>query len=96
MNVQGYDQEGMAARLRELRQKRGLQQKDLAKEIGVSYAAISGYECGLRQPHLSSIIMLADYFGVTVEYLVGREDLLDGLKIERAREDGYGQVLCGS
>ena len=80
MNVQGYDQEGMAVRLRELRQKRGLQQKELAQEIGVSYAAISGYECGLRQPHLSSIIMMADYFGVTVEYLVGREDLLERSK----------------
>ena len=83
MNVQGYDQEGMAARLRELRQKRGLKQKELAREIGVSYAAISEYECGMRQPHLSSIIMLADYFGVTVEYLVGREDLLGKEKKER-------------
>ena len=83
MNMQGYDQEGMAARLRELRQKRGRQQKELAQEIGVSYAAISGYECGLRQPHLSSIILLADYFGVTVEYLVGREDLLGKEKKEQ-------------
>ena len=78
--MQGYDQEGMAARLRELRQKRELQQKDLARKIGVSYAAISNYESGLRQPHLSSIILLADYFGVTVEYLVGREDLLERSK----------------
>lgn len=66
--------EKFAERLRELRIEKGLSQNELAKELGLSHAAISRWESDLRQPAASAIIMLAKYFGVTSDYLLGLED----------------------
>ncbi len=59
--------------LKELRIDRGLSQIELASELKVSKAVISLWENGLREPKLSSLIVIADYFGVTIDYLAGRE-----------------------
>ena len=60
-------------RLKELRIEKGLGQTDLAKEINVSKGIISFWENGLREPKLSNLIALAQYFEVTIDYLVGIE-----------------------
>lgn len=59
--------------LKELRLEKGIGQELLAKEIKVSKAVISMWENGLRVPTMFSLIAIADYFGVTIDYLVGRE-----------------------
>ena len=48
-------------------------QEQLASEIHVSKGIISLWENGLREPVMSNLIALADYFGVTIDYLTGRE-----------------------
>lgn len=58
--------------LKELRTDKKIGQTTLAKAIGVSSGIISLWENGLREPSLSNLIALADYFGVTLDYLVGR------------------------
>lgn len=63
-----------AERLKELRSERGLGQVELAKCLQVSKGIISLWENGQREPTMSSLIAVADYFGVTIDYLVGRED----------------------
>ncbi len=60
-------------RLKELRQENGIGQVELAKKINVSKGIISFWENGLREPTMSNLISLADFFGVTLGYLVGRE-----------------------
>ncbi len=60
-------------RLKELRQENGIGQVELAKKINVSKGIISFWENGLREPTMSNLISLADFFGVTLDYLVGRE-----------------------
>lgn len=59
--------------LKLLRQDKGLGQVDLAKELGVSKGIISLWENGLREPNMSSLITIAKYFNVSIDYLVGIE-----------------------
>lgn len=59
--------------LRELRAERGVGQAQLAKAIMVSNGIISLWENGLREPSMSSLISLAQFFGVSIDYLVGLE-----------------------
>lgn len=60
-------------RLKELRQEKEMGQVELAKELGVSKGVISLWENGLREPGMNSLIILAKYFSVSVDYLVGLE-----------------------
>lgn len=60
--------------LKSLRLEKGIGQVELAKQIGVSKGIISFWENGLREPSMSSLIALAQFFGVTIDYLVGLED----------------------
>ena len=59
--------------LRELRKKRGISLKELGEIIGVAESTVSLYENEKRQPDFSTLNKLADYFNVSVDYLLGRE-----------------------
>lgn len=59
-------------RLRQLRKERGVSQSKLAKETGIQQQSVSYYELGVNEPILSSLIRLADYFDVSLDYLAGR------------------------
>ena len=59
--------------LKELRIENSIGQEKLAKAIGVTHSIISLWENGLREPTLSNLIALADFFNVTLDFLAGRE-----------------------
>lgn len=62
-------------RLKRLRELKGISQKELANELGnINQQTISNYEVGVREPDIQTLIKLADYFGVSIDYLVGRCD----------------------
>ena len=61
-------------RLRICRIEKGYTQSELGKEIGVVQTAIGKYERGELEPNISILTKLADFFGCTIDYLVGRED----------------------
>ena len=61
-------------RIVQLRAERHLLQKDIAAAIGLSVRGYQYYEKGQKEPTLSVIIRLADYFDVSLDYLVGRSD----------------------
>lgn len=58
--------------LKELRIEKKLGQVELAKAIGVSKGVISLWENGFSEPTMYSLIVLADYFNITIDELVGR------------------------
>lgn len=60
--------------LHELRKQRGLRIKDVSIATGISENALSYYETGKGYPTAPFICWLADYFGVTTDYLLGRKD----------------------
>lgn len=59
--------------LKALRMEKGIGQVELARAIGVSKGIVSLWENGLREPKLSNLIVLAQYFQVSVDYLIGLE-----------------------
>ncbi|WP_246105429.1 helix-turn-helix domain-containing protein [Sporomusa termitida] len=61
-------------RLKTLRNKHKINQTVLANLLNVSQRQISYYENGKDTPPLPALITLADYFGVSLDYLVGRSD----------------------
>ena len=61
-------------RLLQLKQERKLLQKDIAASIGLSLRGYQYYEKGQREPTLSTLIALADFFDVSLDYLVGRSE----------------------
>lgn len=65
--------EDFYSRLKELRLAKGLSQKELGAATGLSERGIQNYELRLRHPTIEVAIALADYFDVSLDYLVGRE-----------------------
>lgn len=63
-----------AVRLREMRRRRRLTQKQLAERVGLTAGAIGMYEVGQRQPDLSTIQKLAHALETSISYLVGETD----------------------
>ena len=57
-----------------LREQRGLRQADMAQQIGMSRQAYCSYENDKREPDLSTLCKLSDYFDVSVDYLIGNTD----------------------
>lgn len=61
-------------RIIQLKTDRNLLQKDIATAIGLSLRAYQYYEKGQKEPTLSVLVRLADFFEVSLDYLVGRSD----------------------
>ncbi len=61
-------------RIRELRQEKGIKQREMADILGVKLRSYQNYEGGDRRPDYEGLVALADYFGVTTDYLLGRSD----------------------
>ena len=61
-------------RIKELRRKNKLSQEALGKILGLRQDAISTYERGKNYPEVRNLLILADYFGVSLDYLMGRTD----------------------
>ena len=63
--------------IKKLRRERGLTQEEVAAHIGVSYQAISKWERGDGYPDITLLPTLAHYFGVTIDELIGTEQIAD-------------------
>lgn len=64
----------MKNNLRVLRKSRGLTQIQLQLATGIEQALLSKYECGERVPPTETLIILADFYGVNLDYLLARTD----------------------
>jgi len=78
-------------RLKQLREESGLQQKDIAKVLGVTESAIGHYERGARNLDPESIKKLADFFGVSSDYLLGRTNIRE--PITPTSDDEVNEIL---
>ena len=67
-------------RLKELRQEKGIRQEDLAKAISVQNYTIGNWERQRSEPNIQDLIKIANYFEVTVDYLIGRTNELEEIK----------------
>lgn len=65
-------QEQLAQKLQTLRQQKGVSQSEIAKYINLTVGAYQNYENGRREANYETICKLADFYGVSVDYLLGR------------------------
>lgn len=66
-----------AERLREARDRKGVKQREVAEQIGITERAYQYYEGNRRRPDYEMLVALADYLEVTTDYLLGRTDTPD-------------------
>lgn len=61
-------------RLKQLRKERGLTQQELSKKVGIPRSTIAGYETDVAEPDMAKISILANFFNVSSDYLLGHSD----------------------
>ena len=64
----------MLSRIKELRTEQNLSLRDLASQLGIAYTSLGKYERNEQQPSFETLEKIADYFHVSVDYLLGRSD----------------------
>lgn len=71
----------LGKRLRELRKENNLTMKELGEKFNLAESTISGYENETRKPDMDTLGRFANFFGTTVDYLLGRSDIkIEGIK----------------
>ncbi len=60
-------------RIKELRIEKNMSQQELGELLGITKVSVCGYENGTRTPNLETFTAIADIFGTTTDYLLGRE-----------------------
>ena len=89
-------------RLKQLREQRGFSQKEFAAEMDLPYTTYNSYETGKRAPDFDMLSRFADYFHVSVDYLLGRDtptesaDTVPGLiAVKKKKIPVLGEIACG-
>lgn len=59
-------------RIKELRERKGINMREAARLLGMPYTTYVNYEKGLREPTSEVLIQLADFYDTSVDYIVGR------------------------
>lgn len=80
-------------RLKLLREEKGLLREDLATKLNLSYSAISKYETGNRTPDDEIKIIIAKFFDVTLDYLMGNSDIRNPYKKTSKEESDISTSL---
>ncbi len=76
-------------RIRDLRESKGLRQIDVANATGIDQKTLSNYETGKTNPDSYALIKLADFFNVSIDYIVGR---IDDTFSNKARVEIYKKI----
>ena len=64
-----------AQRMKQLRKEKNLKQQQLADQFSVKLRTYQGYEYGESYPEVAKLIAIADFFDVSLDYLVGRSEV---------------------
>lgn len=80
-------------RIKELREKSGIKQKDMANELGIGLSTLSQYETGKREPDMQTVIKIAKYFNVSVDYLIRATPESNSADSEKLAEDAEDAEL---
>ena len=74
-------------RIKKLREEENISQTELAKEIGIAKNTLCQYEKNRANPSLEIILQIADYFNVSVDYLLGRADDFGNIVVQSSATD---------
>jgi transcriptional regulator with XRE-family HTH domain len=87
MDLEVFHLTTFGQRLRDLREKRGLAQKEVGALLDVTISTIGKYESGERTPAPDAIVKLADFFQVSADYLLGRSDIPETVEMRIAKKE---------
>ena len=83
-------------KIRELRKKRGLTMRQAADALAIPYTTYVNYEKGLREPNSEKLLLLSEFFGVSVDELLGKDVPEGFLPLPRTRKIPLlGTIACG-
>lgn len=82
----------MVKNLKTIRNKNGISQQTLAAAIGLTQQSVNMYENHKIEPDIDTLIKIADYFNVTVDYLIGRTDENDNVLSPNSLSDRYSKL----
>ncbi|MBR4874585.1 MAG: helix-turn-helix transcriptional regulator [Clostridia bacterium] len=85
--------ECFARRLKELRAVEGLTQKELSKRLNISRSCLANYELCTRRPDDDIIRSVAEYFSVTVGYLLGKKEVFYSIGDASDKELDYSDII---
>ena len=86
-------------RLRALRNARGISQQELGRQLGLSKSSVNMYERGEREPGLETLRVMAEYFDVDMNYLLGHAETLPDNVVPlppMGRIPLVGTIACGT
>ena len=63
--------ESFASRLKKARESTGFTQREVAKETGISQPCLARYEKGKLEPNIETLGILADFYGISLDWLIG-------------------------
>ena len=76
----------LSLRITEVRQQKNLTQADVAQRLGITRQTYSSYETGKRQMNFETLCMLADFYKLSADYLLGRQDALPSFLSDEERD----------
>lgn len=76
----------LAFNLKRLRKEQGISQKYLSEKLNISRQALSYYECGTREPDLSTLINISNYFNCSIDSLFNESDKMSSKEIKNLLE----------
>ena len=85
-------------KIKKLREEKNITQKELSYHVNTSKESISQYERGVQSPKPETLIMLANYFNVSIDYILGRVDIknsfiIDNYKKENLDEETINKII---
>ncbi len=81
--------------IKHLRKEKNITQDELADILGVSYQSISRWECGMCYPDMELLPVISDFFGVTVDKLLGVNEIIEQNKVNQYLKRFQEAISCG-
>ena len=81
--------------LKELRTSKGVKQREMAEFLGIDRTTYGKYETGASEPDFDTVLKIADYFDVSVDFLLGRSDCFDSPSHDPTWINVLGRVAAG-
>ncbi|MEW4231644.1 helix-turn-helix domain-containing protein [Priestia megaterium] len=85
----------LGARIRELRKRKNMTLRELASELGIPFTTLGNYERGDRSPDFATVLEIAKYFGVSMDYLTKKDEVVnyDEYQVNRYNEDFHQMLI---
>lgn len=79
----------IAERLKELREKKGMNKKEVANSLGIPYSTYNNWEIGAREPNSHNLKMIAKFYQVTIDHLMGFDEEIETIAAHKGNDEDW-------